>query len=142
MVVEFADGVPPMLAAATTVAALLIASPSNTDIDRIAANGGFLVGNAHRCGLDAGRVVRAGQLVRELIAAATGDSKDEEAANKRFAEFFIVSALPDQGKDKLTPSCKIVASELAKLEQHRLELVGATTADKSATPRFRPGDGE
>jgi hypothetical protein len=138
---EFAEETA-MLAAATTVAALLIASPSNTDVDRLAANGGFLVGNAHRCGLDNDRVVRAGQLVRELIAAATGDSKEEEAANVRFAEFFIVSALPDQGKDKLTASCKVVSSELAKLEQHRLQLVGSTGEIKSPTPRFRLGDGE
>jgi len=131
-----------MLAAATTIAALLIASPSNTDVDRIAANGGFLIGNAHRCGLDSDRVVRAGQLVRELIAAATDDSKDEEAANKRFAEFFVVSALPEPGKDKLVPSCKLVASELTKLEQHRLELVGSAGDVKSAAPRFRLGDGE
>ena len=130
-----------MLAAATTIAALLIANPSNTDADRIAANGGFLIGNAHRCGLESDRVVRAGQLVRELIAAATEDSKEEEAANKRFAEFFIVSALPEQGKDKVAASCKLVASELAKLEQHRVVLVGVT-ADKSDKPRFRPGDGE
>jgi hypothetical protein len=131
-----------MLAAATTVAALLIASPSTTDADRIAANGGFLVGNAHRCGLDTDRVVRAGQLVRELIAAATADSKDEEAAGVRFAEFFIVSAFPNQGKDKLVASCKVVASELTKLEQHQLQLVGSTGAVKSANPRFRLGDGE
>jgi hypothetical protein len=65
-----------MLAAATTVAALLIASPSNTDADRIAANGGFLIGNAQRCGFDTDRVVRAGQLVRELLAAATADSRE------------------------------------------------------------------
>jgi len=32
-----------MSAAAITVAALLVASPSITDADRIAANGGFLV---------------------------------------------------------------------------------------------------
>ena len=41
-----------MSAAAITVAALLVASPSITDADRIAANGGFLVGNAHRCGVE------------------------------------------------------------------------------------------
>ena len=131
-----------MLAAATTIAALLIASPSNTDVDRIAANGGFLVGNAHRCGLDTDRVVRAGQLVRELIAAATGDSKEEEAANKRFAEFFIVSALPEDGKDKPVASCKVVAGELAKLEQRQLELVGSSGEIKSGKPRFRLEDGE
>ena len=131
-----------MLAAATTIAALLIASPSNTEVDRIAANGGFLIGNAHRCGLDTDRVVRAGQLVRDLIAAATDDSKDEEAANKRFAEFFVVSALPEEGKDKQVASCKLVAAELAKLEQHRLELVGSAGEVKPAKPGFRPGDGE
>jgi hypothetical protein len=131
-----------MLAAATTVMALLIANPSTTDLDRIAANGGFLVGNAHRCGVDTERVVRAGQLVRELISATTDDSKQEEAASARFAEFFIVSAFPDQGKEKVVASCKVVASELTRLEQHQLELVGSTGALKSPQPRFRPGDGE
>jgi hypothetical protein len=131
-----------MLAAATTVVALLIANPSTTDADRIAANGGFLVGNAHRCGLDTDRVVRAGQLVRELISAATADSKDEEAASARFAEFFIVSAFPDQGKEKLVASCKVVSSELTKLEQHQLELIGSTATVTPDKPRFRPGDGE
>src|SRR5690242_11819000 len=131
-----------MLAAATTVAALLIASPSNTDADRIAANGGFLVGNAHRCGLDTDRVVRAGQLVRELIAAATADGKEEQGANKRFAEFFIVSAVPEQGKDNLLASCKVVAGELSKLEQRQLELVGSSGDIKSTNPRFRLDDGE
>jgi len=131
-----------MLAAATTIAALLIANPSNTDADRIAANGGFLIGNAHRCGLDTDRVVRAGQLVRELIAAATADSKDEDAANQRFAQFFIVSAVPEEGKTKVVASCKVVASELTKLEQRQLELVGTSGDIKSATPRFRLEDGE
>jgi hypothetical protein len=131
-----------MLLAATTVAALLIASPSTTDLDRIAANGGFLVGNAHRCGLDTERVVRAGQLVRELIAAATDDSKQEEAASARFAQFFLVSAFPDQGKEKLVASCKAVANEVTRLEHHRLELVGSNGAIDSKRPRFRPGDGE
>jgi hypothetical protein len=131
-----------MLAAATTVAALLIASPSNTDADRIAADGGFLIGNAQRCGFDTDRVVRAGQLVRQLLAAATADRKEAEAANLRFAEFFIVSAVPDRGKDRLVASCKVVASELAKLEQRQLELVGSSGDIKSAAPHFRLEDGE
>ena len=130
-----------MLAAATTVAALLIALPSATDVDRIAANGGFLVGNAHRCGIDNERVVRAGQLVRELISAATGDNQQEEAGNARFAQFFLVSSLPDQGKQKLVVSCKVVATELTKLEQHQLELVGSSNPNEPRQP-FRPGDGE
>jgi hypothetical protein len=131
-----------MLAAATTVAALLIATPSATDVDRIAANGGFLVGNAHRCGLDTERVVRAGQLVRELIGAATGDSKEEEAAGLRFTQFFVVSAFPDQSKEKLVASCKVVATELNRLEQHQLQLVGSEGAIDKPPARFRLSDGE
>jgi hypothetical protein len=131
-----------MLAAATTVAALLIATPSATDVDRIAANGGFLVGNAHRCGLDTERVVRAGQLVRELIGAATGDSKEEEAAGLRFTQFFVVSAFPDQSKEKLVASCKVVATELNRLEQHQLKLVGSEGAIDKPPARFRLSDGE
>src|SRR5829696_5302629 len=128
-----------MLVAATTVAALLIASPSTTEADRIAANGGFLVGNAHRCKVDPERVVRAGQLVRELIAAAAGDEKAQEDATARFTEFFLVSAYADPKKEKLVASCKAVAAELGRLEQHQVTLVGSN-ADKPAKSRsFGPG---
>jgi hypothetical protein len=80
--------------------------------------------------------------VRQLLAAATADRKEAEAANLRFAEFFIVSAVPDRGKDRLVASCKVVASELAKLEQRQLELVGSSGDIKSAAPHFRLEDGE
>lgn len=130
-----------MLVAATTVAALLIASPSTTDIDRIAANGGFLVGNAHRCGLDPDRVVRAGQLVRELIAAATASEKAQEEATMRFAEFFLVSAFADPKKEKLVASCKMVSAELGRLERHQSVLIGSNAGEPGTRP-FGPGDGE
>jgi hypothetical protein len=131
-----------MLVAATTVAALLIASPSTTDADRIAANGGFLVGNAHRCKVDPERVVRAGQLVRDLIAAAAGDEKAQEDATTRFAEFFLVSAYADPKKEKLVASCKAVATELGRLEQHNATLIGSSTEKSAKSRPFGPGDGE
>src|SRR3954454_13910003 len=84
-----------MSAAAITVAALLVASPSITDADRIAANGGFLAGNAHRCGVEDARVTRAGQLIRSLISAASRDDKSEEEATAWFSAFFLVSAVAD-----------------------------------------------
>lgn len=124
---------------AMTVAALLIAFPSSTDADRIAANGGFLVGNAHRCGMQTDRVVRAGDLVRGLIAAAAESEKAQSEAELRFAEFFLVSALADPKKEKLVASCKAVTAELAKLEQHQATLTGSS-AEKTGKPR--PGDGE
>ncbi len=113
-----------MLAAAT-VAALLIASPSSTDADRVAANGGFLLGNAQRCGIESERVVRGARLVRGLIAAASADANDRELATTRFAEFFLVSAFADPHHEKLVASCRIVSRELGRLEEHRVKLAGA-----------------
>ena len=71
-----------MSVAAITVAALLVASPSITDADRIAAKGGFLLGNAQRCGIDDNRVTHAGQVIRTLISAAAPDDKAEEDATR------------------------------------------------------------
>lgn len=113
-----------MLLAATTVAALLIASPSMTDADRIAADGGFLLGNAHRCGIATDQVVEAGRRIRGLIAAATDDGSDETRATKRFAEFFLVSALADPTTGPVA-SCKVVAGELARFERHPIRDAGA-----------------
>ena len=130
-----------MLATAMTVAALLVANPSATEADRIAANGGFLVGSAHRCGLDPDRVVRAGQLVRDLIAAAAGEEKAQESATLRFTEFFLVSAFADSKKEKLVLSCRAVSAELGRLEQHQTALIGSNAGEPKTRP-FGPGDGE
>lgn len=133
---------------AATVAALLIASPSSTDADRIAANGGFLLGNAHRCGLDTDRVVRAGQLIRELIVAASGDDKAGEAAITRFSQFFLVSASDDTKERTVVASCRVVASELGRLERHQVASLkpktGAAKTKTGTSPArpFGPGDGE
>jgi hypothetical protein len=131
--------------ALTTAGLLLAASPgaATGDADRLAANGGFLLGNAHRCGIAAERVVRAGQLIRELILAAAEDAKEQETATVRFAVFFLASAFPESGKGKLVASCQIVASELDKLERHHRPGEGANPASGGMTgPRLRPGDGE
>ncbi len=132
--------------ALTTAAVLLVASPgatSSADADRIAANGGFLLGHAHRCGIQTERVVRAGQLVRELILAAAADTRAQEDATSRFAQFFLATAVPDQGDSKLIPSCQTVASEFEKLERHRVAGTGSNAATgRSANRGFRLGDGE
>ena len=132
--------------AITTAAVLLVASPSGTsssDAGRIAANGGFLLGHAHRCGIPTERVVRAGQLIRELILAATADAQQQEDATARFAQFFLATAVPDQGDSKLIPSCQTVASEFEKLERHRVAGIGSNAANGRTTNRgFRLGDGE
>ncbi|HYU13422.1 MAG TPA: hypothetical protein VEK82_12655 [Stellaceae bacterium] len=132
--------------ALTTAAMLLVASPggaSSSDASRIASNGGFLLGHAHRCGIPTDRVVRAGQLVRELILAAAPEARDQEDATARFAQFFLATAVPDQGDSKLVPSCRTVASEFEKLERHRVAGTGSNATNGRTTSRgFRLGDGE
>ena len=132
-----------MSAAAITVAALLVASPSITDADRIAANGGFLLGNAHRCGMGENRVTQAGQLIRTLISAAAPDDKAEEDATARFSAFFLVSTEADPKSGKLVASCKRITAELRRLESHRIDLplIGSSNK-KHHGGSFRPRDGK
>ena len=132
-----------MSAAAITVAALLVASPSITDADRIAANGGFLLGNAHRCGMGENRVTQAGQLIRTLISAAAPDDKAEEDATARFSAFFLVSTEADPKSGKLVASCKRITAELRRLERHRVDLPLVGSSDKERPESsFKPQDGE
>jgi len=135
-----------------TTAVILVASSGSTSLGthssavaaRIATNAGFLLGNAHRCGIDTDRVVKVGQLVRELIQAASKDTKEQDDATETFATFFLATALPDQGDSKLVASCATVTSEFQKLERHRV--AGATPPNKATggtpSPRFRLSDGE
>src|SRR5918997_5762391 len=136
-------GAETMPVAAITVAALLVSSPITTDADRIAAKGGFLLGNAQRCGIDDNRVTHAGQLTRTLISAAALDDKAEEDATARFSAFFMVSAVPDPKSGKLVASCKRITAELRRLESHRSDLLLVGSSDKERPESsFRPKDGE
>jgi len=103
------------------------------DSTDLAERGGFLLGNARRCGIPADRVVRAGKTVQALIAASAADAREIGDATARFAEFFIASAYPDKDTSALAPVCKAVASEFDRLEQHRLHakaLVGPSLASQ------------
>jgi hypothetical protein len=134
-----------MLVAATTVAALLIASPNSTTVDRIAADGGFLVGNAHRCGIASGRVVHASEVVQQLIVAAASDKSARDDALLRFAKFFLVSAFPDPQKEKLVASCSVVTSQFTKFEHHQPQLAAEATdraTGDTTGPVYPPGAGE
>jgi hypothetical protein len=131
------------LAAAASVAALLIASPSTNDAARVAADGGFLLGNAHRCGIPHDRIVHAGQLIRDLIIAAAADSQEQDEATARFARFFIVSAFVDQDRKQPVASCRIVSSEFEQLEQHNVVADRPNpVAEGTDRPRPHSGDGE
>ncbi len=125
------------LLVAMTVTALLIASPGQTEADQIAANGGFLIGSASRCGIATDRVEHVGQLVLDLIAAAAPDTLEREDALVRYARFFVAGALANRSTDKLVASCRLVSKEFARLEQHQMPAAGSNPPSP-----FKPADGE
>ena len=87
------------------------------DPTQLAETGGFLLGNASRCGVSAERVESAGKVIHDFIAAAARDSSEAAAADSRFSEIFVASALPDQDPDAF-PSCTVVIQQFDRLERH------------------------
>ena len=98
----------------------------------LAETGGFLLGNAHRCGVQAERVERAGDVVHDFIVAAAKDSSEAAAAESRFAEIYLASALPNQDPDAF-PSCTVVIQQFDSLEQHHKQ-AGSNRATRAASP--------
>jgi hypothetical protein len=109
----------PILAVTTAVLLLFGAGVAEAaDSIRLAETGGFLLGNAHRCGVLTERVEQAGKVIHDLIVAASYDSTEEAAADSRFAQMFMASAFPGQDGDALTPPCKVVIAQFDRLERH------------------------
>jgi hypothetical protein len=109
----------PTLAVTAAVLLLLgIGIANAADPTQLAETGGFLLGNAHRCGVATNRVEHAGKVIHDLIFAASDDSTEEAAADSRFAQMFMASAFPDQDGDALIPPCKVVIAQFDRLERH------------------------
>jgi hypothetical protein len=87
------------------------------DPTQLAETGGFLLGNARRCGVPVERVASAGNVIHDFIAAAAKSASEAAAADSRFSEIFIASALPDQDPDAF-PSCTVVIQQFDRLERH------------------------
>jgi hypothetical protein len=109
----------PTLAVTTALLLLLGTGVAEAaDPAQLAETAGFLLGNAHRCGVPTDRVEDAGKVIHRLIVAASCDPTEEAAANLRFAETFRASAFPDQDGDVLIPPCKVVIAQFERLERH------------------------
>ena len=110
----------PTLALASASLLLLGSSIAEAaDTAQLAETAGFLLGNAHRCGVPAERVEQAGKVVGRLIVAGSFDPTEENAANLRFARVFLASAFPDEDAGSLLlPSCKVVVAQFERLERH------------------------
>jgi hypothetical protein len=109
--------IPALTACVLALSASGTASAANST--RIAETGAYLLGNAHRCGVTDERVVRAGKVIRELIAAAADGDGERNAAKTRFAEIFRATARVDADGHAATPPCKTVVGQFERLEQFR-----------------------
>jgi len=98
--------------AVTTALLLLLGTDvaKAADSVQLAETAGFLLGNAHRCGV--------AKVIQRLIVAASHDPTEEAAANSRFAETFEVAAFPDRERDALIPPCEVVVAQFERLERH------------------------
>jgi hypothetical protein len=107
------------LAVSTALFILLgIGVAEAADSTQLAETGGFLLGNAHRCGVLTERVEHAGKVIHGLIVAAAYDSSEAGAADSRFTEIFLASAFPNEDRDALIPPCGVVIMQFDRLERH------------------------
>src|SRR6202040_3064724 len=87
------------------------------DPTQLAETGGFLLGNARRCGVPVEPVENAGKVIHDFIAAAAKASNEAAAADSRFSEIFLATALPNQGQDA-SPPCTVVIQQFDRLERY------------------------
>jgi Na+-transporting methylmalonyl-CoA/oxaloacetate decarboxylase beta subunit len=111
-----------------------IGAANAADPTLLAATGGFLLGNAHRCGIAVERVERATKVIHGFIVAAAKDSSEAAAADSRFAAIFLATSLPTQDPDAF-PSCAVVIQQFDRLERHHEE-DGMGRETQAARPAF------
>lgn len=122
------------LAIAIPVFSLLsIGVAEAADPTMLAETGGYLLGNAHRCGVPVERVDRAGNVIHDFIVATAKDSGEAAAADARFTQIFRASAVP--GDLDAFPSCTVVIQQFEKLERHHEE-AGTGRGTRTARPGF------
>jgi len=122
--------------AVTTPLVLLlgISVADAADPTQLAETGGFLLGNASRCGVPIERVESAGKVIHDFISAAAADSNEAAAADSRFSEIFRASALPEQDPDAF-PSCTVVIQQFDRLERHHNQ-TGGNRETRVMSPAF------
>jgi hypothetical protein len=104
------------------------------DPTQLAETGGFLLGNASRCGVPIERVESAGKVIHDVISAAAKDSNEAAAADSRFSDIFRASALPEQNPDAF-PSCTVVIQQFDRLERHH-DQTGRNRETRVTNPAF------
>lgn len=110
---------------------LVAAGAQAGDASDVAERGGFLLGHAYRCGVEAEQLQPSAQLIHDLAAALASDEDEKSGADKVFAERFVVSAVADTAGQPV-PSCATVKRELAEFERHNPSAVASGTSSPPA----------
>ena len=86
----------------------------------LAETGAYLLANAQRCGVATERVLRAGRVIRDMIASVSAEPGEKEIASARFASTFFSSAHPstDMDAELSVPVCNSVVAQFERLERH------------------------
>ena len=110
------------------------------EASQIAERGGFLLGHAYRCGATAERLEAPARLIDDLIAALSIDGEEKAAADQKFANDLLASALAKVLGDPV-PSCALIRRDLARLERHQrpVSVQGQTAmSDEASSPKPEP----
>lgn len=125
----------PTLAITIPVLSLMgIGFAEAADPTLLAETGGYLLGNAHRCGVPIERVERAEKVIHDFVVTVAKDPSEVAAADSRFTAIFLASALPEPDPETF-PSCSVVIRQFERLEQHH-EQLGMTRGLRAADPDF------
>jgi hypothetical protein len=103
-------------AAAVVLMLLAGATAHAGDAGDVASRGGFLLGQALRCGVAEHRLEPSAKLVHDLVVALAATDDELHDADRSFAARLLASAQP--GKGEPAPSCKLILRKLAVLQRH------------------------
>lgn len=111
-----------------------VSAASADDALRIAERGGFLLGQAYRCGSPVEHLENPANLIQSMLRAAAASSDQRATAEQTFAEQFLVNMITP-GHAGLLPSCARVRRELSRLAEHPAPTtLPGGSADVNATP--------
>jgi len=106
----------PLATGALLVSSISVAKAADPVL--LAESGAYLLGNAQRCGVTTERVVRAGRVIRDMIASVSAEPSEKEVAGARFASMFLSSAHPSPDTELSVPVCNDVVAQFERLERH------------------------
>jgi hypothetical protein len=104
------------------------------EASQVAARGGFLMGQAVRCGVAAERLEPSAKLMGDLIVALSIDAQESTAAKDQLVDEIFTYALAS-ASDGPAPSCMLVERDLERFERHHDVMSLAAKTGGSADAR-------